>query len=45
MKGVLWNFDAQGKWYGLDKRLEIGIMALKEVETESIFDTAKIQRE
>jgi len=41
MKGVLWNLDARGKWYGIDKRLELGIMALKGMEMESIFDTWK----
>ena len=41
MKGVLWNLDARGKWYEIDKRLELGIMALKGMEMESIFDTWK----
>jgi len=45
MKGVLRNLDARGKWYGIDKCLELGIMALKGMEMESISGTMKIQRE
>ena len=41
MKGVFRNLDAQGKWYELDKRLELGIMTLKGMEMESIFSTWK----
>ena len=45
MKGVLRDLDARVKWYGIDKYLEIGITTLKEMETESISDRAKMQRE
>jgi len=37
MKGVFRNLTAKKKWYGLDKRLELGIMALKGMETKSIL--------
>ena len=35
--------DIKGKWYGIDEHPEIGFMVLKEIETETIFSTPKIQ--
>ena len=45
MEGALQNLDAREKWYGIDERLELGIMALKGMEMESVSGTVKIQRE
>ena len=45
MKGVLWDLDARGEWYGIDERPEIGFKTLKEIKAELVFGTAKMQRE